>query len=58
MSCIGTWSSFMCMLGLSNVLKTTMISLYPKGGNHAIEEMMNCTIMPTEKSDLEKIVIM
>ena len=58
MSCIGTWSSFMCMLGLSNVLKTTMISLYPKGGNHAIEQMMNCTITPTEKSDLEKIVIM
>ena len=57
-TCTGTWSSFMCMLGLSNVLKTTMISLYPKGGNHVIEQMMNCTITPTEKSDLEKIVIM
>ena len=43
----------LCMLGLSNVLKTTMISLYPKGGNHVIEQMMNCTITPTEKSDLE-----
>ena len=34
------------------------IIVHPEGGNHATEQMMNCTITPTEKSDLEKIVIM
>ena len=36
----GEWSSLMCMLALSTVLKQKVRSLYPKGGRLSTEKLM------------------
>ena len=48
------WSSFMCLLGLSSVLKGQVLSFYPDVGDFNHKHLFNCHITPRTSSINQK----
>ena len=48
------WSSFMCLLGLSSVLKGHVLSFYPDVGDFNHKHLFNCHITPRTSSINQK----
>ena len=48
------WSSFLCLLGLSSVLKGQVLSFYPDVGDFNQKHLFNCHITPRTSSINQK----
>ena len=56
MSRNGIWSSLMCILGLSSVLRQRISSYYPTSMKPEVDKLMNGDIDPREGSNFECVL--
>ena len=56
MSRNGVWSSLMCILGLSSVLRQRISSYYPTSTKPEVDKLMNGDVEPREGSNFECVL--